>query len=370
MRDLASLHPKRVLVCQLRQFGDVILATPAIELLKRRFPSAELHVVTEKKCAPVLYGNPSIDTIWELDKTALSPLHRELAWYWKVARQHFDLVVDFQQLPRCRWIVGFSGAPVRLSFPAPWYNRFLYTDMVPLKHGYSASHKASLLEPLGIECHDEPPKIYLSETERLEIRRHLAQIGRAPDQPIVTLGVTHKDNARRWPAEHYARLAAGLLSAEPGIAFLPLWGPGEKNTVDALLAAMSPDVRAATLLVQCEPTLRRMAACIAEASLHIGNCSAPRHMAVAVGTPSCTVLGASNDTWTYPSPWHQAVRLGLPCQPCHGNNCQRRFQCLRELQPDRVLKTALPLLRKRLAADPASIPAVSLDGSAVQAYTK
>ena len=370
MNALASLHPERILVCQLRQIGDVILATPALELLKRRFPTAALHMVTEKKCAPVLYGNPHIDTLWELDKSALSPLNRELAWYWKVSRQHFDLVIDFQQLPRCRWIVAFSGAPVRLSFSAPWYNRLLYTDMVPPKHGYSAFHKASLLEPLGIQCHNEPPRIYLSEMERLEIKQDLAQIGRTPGQPVVTLGLTHKDNARRWPADHYAQLAAGLLEAEPGIALLPLWGPGEEDTVNALLAAMSPAVRAATLLLQQKPTLRRMAACIAEASLHIGNCSAPRHMAVAVGTPSCTVLGASNDTWTYPSPWHQTVRLGLPCQPCRGDNCRENFRCLRALQPEMVLNTALRLLQKRLYADPASDSDALLDGSAVQAYTE
>ena len=350
MSELASLNPRRILVCQLRQIGDVILATPALELLKRRFPEAELHMVTEKKCAPVLYGNPRIDVLWELDKTELSSLKRELAWYWKVARQGFDLVIDFQQLPRCRWIVGFSRAPVRLSFFAPWYNRLLYTDMVPLRHGYSAFQKANLLAPLGIECHDEPPRIYLSEAERHEIRQDLAQLGLVPGQPLVTLGVTHKDNARRWPAAHYAQLAEGLLAAEPGLAFLPLWGPGEEKTVEALLAAMSPAVRAATRIMRHEPTLRRMAACIAEASLHIGNCSAPRHMAVAVGTPSCTVLGASNDTWTYPSSWHQSVRLGLSCQPCRGDNCRENFRCLRELQPAAVLDTALGLLRKRLAS--------------------
>ena len=36
--DLATFSPKRILVCQLRQIGDVVLATPSIELLKRRYP--------------------------------------------------------------------------------------------------------------------------------------------------------------------------------------------------------------------------------------------------------------------------------------------------------------------------------------------
>ena len=54
--DLATFSPKRILVCQLRQIGDVVLATPSIELLKRRYPDAEIHLLTEKKCAPLLEG--------------------------------------------------------------------------------------------------------------------------------------------------------------------------------------------------------------------------------------------------------------------------------------------------------------------------
>ena len=46
--DLATFSPKRILVCQLRQIGDVVLATPSIELLKRRYPDAEIHLLTEK----------------------------------------------------------------------------------------------------------------------------------------------------------------------------------------------------------------------------------------------------------------------------------------------------------------------------------
>ena len=50
--DLATFSPQRILVCQLRQIGDVVLATPSIELLKRRYPDAEIHLLTEKKVRP------------------------------------------------------------------------------------------------------------------------------------------------------------------------------------------------------------------------------------------------------------------------------------------------------------------------------
>ena len=57
---LDDARVRKILVCQLRQIGDVILTTPALELLRRRFPAAEIHVLTEKKCLPVLEHNPHI----------------------------------------------------------------------------------------------------------------------------------------------------------------------------------------------------------------------------------------------------------------------------------------------------------------------
>ncbi|MDR2489276.1 MAG: glycosyltransferase family 9 protein, partial [Desulfovibrio sp.] len=130
MRSAVIVPPeavRRILICQLRQIGDVLLATPSLELLARHYPTAEIHAFTEKKCVPMLQGNPHIHKIWPLDKKALPSLVHELVFYRHVAAVSFDVIVDFQQLPRCRWVVGFSRAKVRLSFSPPWYLRFLYT---------------------------------------------------------------------------------------------------------------------------------------------------------------------------------------------------------------------------------------------------
>ena len=97
-----------------------------------------------------------------MDKKVLSSLPQEVAWYWHVARTGYDLVVDFQQLPRCRWVVAFSGAPVRLSYTPPWYTSLLYTHSSDMLDGYSAMSKASVLRPLGIEWNGERPRVYLT----------------------------------------------------------------------------------------------------------------------------------------------------------------------------------------------------------------
>lgn len=340
--SLATFVPGRILACQLRQIGDVLLATPSIELLRRRYPDAELHVLTEKKCAPLLEHNPHITRVWSLDKKALGMLPNELLWYWRVARVGFDLVVDFQQLPRCRWVVAFSGAPVRLSYTPPWYTRLLYTHHIHPVDGYTAMSKASVLSPLGIHYTNERPRLYLTEDERQDARSLLARLGFREGDTLVTVDPTHRRATRRWPLAFYAETLGLLAKNNASLRFLPLWGPGEEGEIRTLAAACGCPER--LLLPQRMLSLREMAACIAEARLHLGNCSAPRHIAVAVGTPSCVVRGATSDAWTFPSPEHVTIAANLDCQPCNRNTCDRNIRCLAAVPPRLVAEKALAML--------------------------
>ncbi len=344
-----SFSPKRILVCQLRQLGDVILATPALALLHKRFPDAEVHVLTEKKCATLLEHNPHVHTLWAIDKKKLNTLYKEVAWYWHVARQGFDMVVDFQQLPRCRWVVAFSGAPVRLSYTPPWYTKLLYTHGIPPKQGYAAQTKVSLLAPFGIAWQQEPPQIYLTTKEQADAQNLLTSLGLEPEHKLITLDPTHRRATRRWPIASYARFIEGMCSKDPCIRVLPLWGPGEEKEIAQLV--QDCQAKKNIILPKSMLSLREMAAVIEKAHLHVGNCSAPRHMAVAVGVPTCVVHGSTGDEWAYPSPQHVIVRANLDCQPCELNQCPRHdrpLACLVELEPDTVVEAALRVLQARI----------------------
>ena len=332
---------RRILVCQLRQIGDVLLATPSIELLARHYPQAEIHVFTEKKCLPMLQGNPHIHTTWIVDKKAMPTLLHELAFYRKVTAQGFDLVVDFQQLPRCRWVVAMSRAKYRLSSPPPWYNRLLYTHWARPEPAYAAQYKAGVLAPLGIVWNGERPRMYLTDAEREGAKKLLAEM-MPVDAPFITVDATHRHVTRRWPAAHYAALMDMLAEAREDMHFLLPYGPGEESEVQAIRNACVHKTR---VHVPRLLSLREMAACMERAALHLGNCSAPRHMAVAVGTPSLTLLGSTSPGWTFPSPEHEHIALGLDCQPCNGNTCKINMRCLVELTPQAVLPHVLTLLK-------------------------
>ncbi|MBU1612430.1 MAG: hypothetical protein KKC99_11365, partial [Proteobacteria bacterium] len=67
--DLSTLTPRSILVCQLKQIGDVVISTAMVELLARRYPEAEIHFLTEARSAPILENNPHLTQVWKVDKT-------------------------------------------------------------------------------------------------------------------------------------------------------------------------------------------------------------------------------------------------------------------------------------------------------------
>ncbi|MBU1001289.1 MAG: glycosyltransferase family 9 protein [Proteobacteria bacterium] len=344
--DIDPKRVRRILVCQLRQIGDVLLATPSIRLLKKRFPDADIDLLTEQKALPMVDNNPDLAQVWAIDRKAHRNIAAQLSFYWQVASQRYDLVIDFQQLPRIRWVLALarlfppkSGRQIRLTYDPPWYNRWLYTHWSKPVGGYAAMTKASVLLPLDIDWNEEPPRLYLTAAEQERAKGILSEHGIGQEDVLITVDPSHRRATRQWPEGHFGELIRLASQAEPRLKFLVFYGPGEEYVARAVQDAAGVP---ACIVTKSMLTLREMAACIQRATLHFGNCSAPRHMAVAVGTPTLTVLGSTSNAWTFPNSKHAALAKGLDCQPCNENSCPSGSRrCLTDLMPAEVLPELL-----------------------------
>ncbi len=326
--------PKRILVVQLRRLGDVILTTPALSALKKRYPGAKLDFLVEAPGAEAVAGHPAIDEVLVYD--AAGPFEA-MSWALKIRARRYDWVIDFLANPRTALLTALSGAAVKAG-PAHVRRSWAYNTKLiqSTKTVYAALEKVRWLSALGVTPDDAPvlPQLFIAKRpSRIE-----NIIGLVPPSRQIT---------RRWPAESYARLGR-LLRDKHGCSLKIFWGPGEKDLADEVVRAIGAGATAIPETKAIGDLGRELASC----RVVVTNCNGPKHVALALGVPTVTIHGSSDPAaWTPVHPDHLSIRLDeLACIGCRSNECRFALECMKDLPPERVLPVVERLLSRTEAA--------------------
>lgn len=334
------LEAHKILVIQLRQVGDVLLTTPALRILRTHYPHSHITFLTEKASAPLVMNNPHLDEV--LIRNRSSSWREELKLIRQIRRQQYDLVLDFFRNPRSGWLTLLSGAKYRVAIHHP-LRAFFYniTPKIQTGRDYAVLDKLKLLKAIGLEGDLTPPHLDIPEEAEVYIEKFLVTQGISRWDFIITISPTSRRPHRKWIPEKYAQLADWLVETY-GAKIVFVWGPGEKEEVISILKKCHyPHTLA------CPTDLLQLAALLDKSQLHIGNESAPRHIAVARGTPTLTILGPTNEVnWTYPSPFHRVVYESVPCRPCEKKTCAYQMECMRYLTVEKVAGVCKELLEQ------------------------
>jgi heptosyltransferase-2 len=94
-----------------------------------------------------------------------------------------------------------------------------------------------------------------------------------------------------------------------------------------------------------QTTLREFIDLAAACRVFLTNDSGAMHVASALGVPSVTVFGATDDTTTGPTgPLARVVREHAECSPCLLRECPIDHRCMTRVSSERVAATALELI--------------------------
>ena len=350
----------KILLIRLRLIGDVVFTTPAVAALRQQFPEARITYLVERAAEPVVRHNPNIDEVLVAERPRGL---RRLAYDLRLARAlraaRFDLVIDFHGGPRSAWLTRATGAPRRIGYRLPgrsWaYTTHLSWSRALLPPRHSVENQWDLLGPLGI-ARPEPgrPGVEMPEDPRAaeRVRQRLTAAGIDQRARIVVMHASAGNPFRRWPAEHFARVAADLARRELSRRIIITSGPSESGSADTIAAAAQQIAGdAGERIVRCgEFDLSELRALVARAALFIGGDSGPLHVAATTSVPVVALFGPTlperSMPWRAPSARAIAVDGGpLPCRPCHQRSCvPGDFRCLTGVGPERVLAAAEQLL--------------------------
>lgn len=158
--------------------------------------------------------------------------------------------------------------------------------------------------------------------------------------------------AKRWPAAHFAELAAKL--AADGLDVWLVGSPKDKDSAAAIVAAAKAAGGAPRDLAG-RTDLGTAIDLLSAASVVVSNDSGLMHAAAGVGAPLVALFGSSSPAYTPPvSPRASIARIEIACSPCFERECPLgHFRCMRDLTPAAVYDLA----RSALSAGPVATDA-------------
>ena len=152
--------------------------------------------------------------------------------------------------------------------------------------------------------------------------------------PVIFCPGAEYGPAKRWPARHFAALAARL-----GDASQPVWLLGSDKDRALSEEIVRQAQGAAQNLCGCT-TLEQAIDLLAGARLVVANDSGLMHVAAALERPLLALYGSSSPEFTPPLSQHaKIIATDIACSPCFQRVCPLgHFKCLEDLTPQRVLQ--------------------------------
>jgi heptosyltransferase-2 len=316
---------RNVLVVQTSFLGDLVLTTPLLGEIRRRFPEARVSVLATPRAAPILEGHPAVDRVLVDDKRGRDRgLGGVLAAAARLAGCRFDTVLSPHKSLRTALCLRLARIPRRIGFRESrgW---FLFTDTVRRdRDRHDVERNLCLLRAFGIEPEECERRLELavSPGAAAAAERLLAEVapGAGPLHGIAPGSVWA---TKRWRAAGFAEVARRLVEEHGGRA-LVLGGPEDRTLAEEIVRRSGG--KAADLAGRTD--LPALVAVIARLDCLVTNDSAPLHIGSALGVPRVAVFCATSPRQGF-GPWgeHAAVvETDLECRPCarHGGpRCPR-----------------------------------------------
>ena len=355
----------KILLVRLRLIGDVVLTTPVVRGLRRRFPAAEISYVVEPDAAPVLSGNRHLsELIVSPRRRGLDRIRDDLRLAWRLRQARFDVAIDLHGGPRSAWLTWASGAQMRIGYTIPG-RTWMYTHVVnrspDLTPRHSVRNQWDLLAPLGIDdCAPATDALDMPEhpDAAAQVDTRLAAAGIGPDHALILVHVSAGNPFRRWPPDRFIELVVGLASADPLRRVVLNSGPSDwaaaRQVAETARARLGPMADRVPDLGEFD--LHGLRALIGRAAVYIGGDTGPTHVAATTTTPIVELLGPTlperSMPWRDPQWFAEAVDVGaLPCRPCHQRHCvPGDFRCLTGIPARRVIEAAERALARRVPA--------------------
>jgi ADP-heptose:LPS heptosyltransferase len=351
---------KTILVTKYLGMGSIVLATPMVAALRRRFPGSRVVFLTFESNREIAEILNVFDEVLTIDSRGLLAMGRDtvrtLGRLWRLG---IDVVCDLEFFTRYSTMVAYlTGAPIRVGYWSriAWRGNILthpvyYNGMKHITRVFLAQAEA-----LGAKVEEEPtatslPVLADDDEARRRFLETMRRAGLDPSRPFVMVNPNASELCleRRWMAERFAQVVDTLLSENEHLQAIFVGSRSERSYTGEVLARCRTTERRANLAG--ELSIRALLEALAAAKLFLTVDSGPLHLAALTDTPTVALFGPETPTLygglgsrlrtfyagVYCSPCLNVYNTKTA--PCNGNNI-----CMQAIGASDVLAASRELL--------------------------
>jgi len=326
----------KILLIRFGAIGDVVLATPAIRMLRARHPNAQIDMVVKPEIESLIKTNPHLSNLFTLPH----PFSwRELLTLAKRLRAiQYDWVIDWQKHTKSYALSWLVGGKIR-RYPKYSVQRFFlvyfkknyYRKVVPVPLRYLRA-----LKSLGVEDDGRGAEIFIPEG----IEEKLKKEWNLKDRAYWVLAPGGGRATKRWPVPYF-KMLADQMRKTLGVHLVVIGGEDDVPLCRQILEKNSGNSQNL-----CGKTSLQETAAVLKNSIGlVTNDTGVMHMASAFSKPVIALFGPTVKEFGF-FPFrtlHAVLEKNLECRPCsfHGTDkCPLgHFSCMREILPEEVLRT-------------------------------
>lgn len=349
-------EPKNILIIKFFGMGTILLASPALRELKKKYKSAKITIFTLPSNRELCKMLPSIDRVICLDIGRASDFLRSFARaIFDIRKRDFDVVIDLEFLTnfsalvtllvtlfdRTKIIVGFSSPlkwrnsvhNINVSFDHSRHITKIFAKMVRglTEQAFQASfelEKAALLKKMDTG--------YIKRLMRAN-----NNLARCNFYICVNINAGELSLHRRWPKEYFAKIVNELIK-RPNVAILLIGSGADVEYVSEFKSSLPQHLR---IIDVCGKTnIKELIGLFSRCNLLITNDGGPLHLAEVAGLATISFFGPETPYLYAPlDKKHYVFYEDLYCSPCLNiynskmSSCKNNI-CLKSIKPEGVLK--------------------------------
>jgi len=312
-----------ILVVTLSNFGDVIMTTPVIMALARKYPRARITVVVGPRARSVLERSSDIHKIVIYDKKA--SLWQKLKFIAELREVKYDCVVDLRN----------TAIPFLVSCKkkTPLFRKFTKVNM--------RDRHLEMLENIEPGISASSPFHFFSKADEVFALRAVDIAGIREKSGWILAAPGAATERKRWPAGYFTEVIR-TLHERTGKKVLLVGTLSERPVAESIQIELPGIVG-----VLCgDLVLPETAALIGKASLVVANDSAIMHLGFELGTPTVGIFGPTDhEKYGHEGPKFRVAREEARNCSCGSEKLPRAERsCFHGLKPEKVVELSLELL--------------------------